>query len=386
MLAPDTVLQDRYHIIDQLGLDGVGAVYLAQDIHLGDRQVVIKELPHNRFGSTPFQAQAQRELQLEAYMLAALDQPSLPKVYDYFIKEGNHYVVEDYVDGRTLEDIMNQTTGFLPESQVLNWAMQLCDVLIYLHSKHLQAGFLDLNPGNITVDQNDVIKLTDYLDIARFFRWDNRTDRWHMVSPGYAPPELYTAKGQFDVRSDIYSLGATMYHLLTRQSPADSTTITLTNPLVTPRSLNPGLSEYAEWITLKAMALKPDQRYQSVQEMKQVLWGAMPPTRPKVAVGPGAPARSLPRLEIVYQLRNQMVTVGSETGNDIVLSHPSVSPRHAELRQEAGRWVVHDLDSAQGTFVSYSGDPAQERRISTNALKNGSSVCFGQVAFVFRTE
>ena len=78
--------------------------------------------------------------------------------------------------------------------------------------------------------------------------------------------------------------------------------------------------------------------------------------------------------------------MGSEAGNDIVLTHPSVSPRHAELRQEAGRWVVYDLASAQGTFVSYSGEPAQERQISTNALKNGSTVRFGQVTFIFGAE
>jgi VWFA-related protein len=97
-------------------------------------------------------------------------------------------------------------------------------------------------------------------------------------------------------------------------------------------------------------------------------------------------AQGAPWLEMICEVTKPMATVGSEAGNDIVLSHPSVSPRHAELRQEAGRWVVHDLDSAQGTFVSYSGAPARERRISTNALKNGSTVRFGQAAFVFRTE
>lgn len=97
-------------------------------------------------------------------------------------------------------------------------------------------------------------------------------------------------------------------------------------------------------------------------------------------------AQDSPWLEMVYEVTKAIITVGSEAGNDIVLAHPSVSPRHAELRQEAGRWVVHDPDSAQGTFVSYSGDPAHERKVSINALKNGSTVRFGQVAFVFRTE
>ena len=98
------------------------------------------------------------------------------------------------------------------------------------------------------------------------------------------------------------------------------------------------------------------------------------------------PAQGSPWLEMIYEVTRPIVTVGSEAGNDIILTHPSVSPRHAELRQEAGRWVVRDLDSAQGTSVSYSGAPAQERRINTNALKNGSTVRFGQAAFVFRTE
>jgi len=98
------------------------------------------------------------------------------------------------------------------------------------------------------------------------------------------------------------------------------------------------------------------------------------------------PAEESPWLEMAHEIAGEIVNVGSEAGNDIVLAHPSVSPRHAELRQEAGRWVVHDLDSAQGTFVSYSGDPAQERKVSVNALKDGSTVRFGQVAFVFRTD
>jgi VWFA-related protein len=98
------------------------------------------------------------------------------------------------------------------------------------------------------------------------------------------------------------------------------------------------------------------------------------------------PAQGSPWLEMVYEMTKAIVTVGSEAGHDIVLTHPSVSPRHAELRQEAGRWVVRDLDSAQGTFVSYSGDPAQGRKVSINALKTGSIVRFGQVSFVFKSE
>ena len=97
-------------------------------------------------------------------------------------------------------------------------------------------------------------------------------------------------------------------------------------------------------------------------------------------------AQGSPWLDMVYEVTKAVITVGSVAGNDIVLTHPSVSPHHAELRQEAGRWVVRDLNSAQGTLVSYSGAPAQERRISTNALKNGSTIRFGQVAFVFRAE
>jgi pSer/pThr/pTyr-binding forkhead associated (FHA) protein len=97
------------------------------------------------------------------------------------------------------------------------------------------------------------------------------------------------------------------------------------------------------------------------------------------------PNQGEPWLEMDHEVTGPILTIGSEAGNDVVLAHPSVSPRHAELRHEAGRWVLRDLDSAQGTTVSYSGDPAQERRISTNALKDGSIVRLGQLAFVFRT-
>ncbi|HIQ04232.1 MAG TPA: serine/threonine protein kinase, partial [Anaerolineae bacterium] len=149
MLTPGSVLQSRYRIVKTLGVGGMGAVYLALDKRLADREVAVKEMIPDPNASLAEQTQAQQQFQREASLLASLDHPNLPKVYDYFSEGGKHYLVMDYVDGETLEDILKRTPGYLPESQVLDWAAQLCDVLTYLHTRQPPVIFRDLKPGNI---------------------------------------------------------------------------------------------------------------------------------------------------------------------------------------------------------------------------------------------
>ncbi len=273
MLVPGTILLGRYRIVRTLGIGGMGAVYLAQDVRLANRSVAVKEMIPDPSASPVEQAQAQWQFQQEASMLASLDHSNLPRVSDHFTERGNHYLVMDYVDGETLEDILNRTPGFLPESQVLHWATQLCDVLTYLHSRQPAVIFRDLKPGNIMVDRGGTVKLIDF-GIARVFKPGKTTDTLRMGTLGYAPPEQYAGKGQTDVRSDIYGLGATLHHLLTRRDPTQHPPFSFNT--VPPRSLNSSMSPHVEATITKAVAYDRAQRFQTASEMKQAMLGKTP--------------------------------------------------------------------------------------------------------------
>ena len=290
MLAPGTLLQGRYRIVRTLGVGGMGAVYLAHDTRLANRAVAVKEMVPDPTASPAEQAQAQQQFQQEASMLASLDHPNLPRVYDYFTEGGKHYLVMDYIEGETLEDILTRTSGFLPESQVLNWATQLCDVLTYLHSRYPPVIFRDLKPGNIMLDRSGTVKLIDF-GIARLFKPGKPTDTVVFGTAGYAPPEQY-GRGQTDARSDIYALGATLHHLLTKHDPAQT-------PFSFPpvRSLNPSVSPHVEAAIMKALAQDRSHRFQTASEMKQAILGKIPsvppPSRPTVPVAPPVPQPGL---------------------------------------------------------------------------------------------
>ena len=291
MLAPGTILQGRYRIVRTLGTGGMGAVYLAWDTRLTSKPVAVKEMIPDPSGSPVEQAQAQQQFQWEASMLASLDHPNLPRVSDYFTQGGKHYLVMDYIEGETLEEITNRTAGFLLESQVLNWATQLCDVLAYLHSRQPPVIFRDLKPGNVMVDRSGTVKLIDF-GIARLFDPRKRTDTLRMGTMGYAPPEQYAGKGQTDARSDIYSLGATLHHLLTKRDPAQTP---FSFPAV--RSLNSTVSPHVEATITKAVAYDRAHRFQTASEMKQAIMGKMPLSppspQPTVPVAPPAPQPGL---------------------------------------------------------------------------------------------
>ena len=299
MLTPGTVLQSRYHIIRTLGSGGMGAVYLAQDMRLANKPVAVKEMMPDPSASPTEQAQAQQQFQWEASTLASLDHTNLPRVSDYFTEGGKHYLVMDYVDGETLEDILNRTPGFLLEGQVLNWACQLCDVLTYLHSRQPSVIFRDLKPGNIMVDRSGAVKLIDF-GIARLFKPGKTTDTLKMGTMGYAPPEQHAGKGQTDTRSDIYSLGATLHHLLTKRDPTQHPPFSFNT--APPRSLNPAVSPHVESAIMKALAHDRVHRFRTTSEMKLALLGRIapgtvivpPPAAPPAPQQPGLLRRSWP--------------------------------------------------------------------------------------------
>lgn len=242
-----------------LGQGGMGTVYLAKDTRLDDRLCVVKELRDDFYRDEDKQ-RALSFFDREARMLARLKQRNIVQVSDYFSEEGKYFLVMEYVDGENLHSIMQKREGDpFEEAQVLHWAKEICDVLSYLHAQEPPVIYRDLKPSNIMINSDGQLKLVDF-GIARKIEQEDENTR--VVSAGYSPPEQYW--GQANIQSDIYSLGATMYFLLSGRDP---------EPLKSnsPRDINPEVSEYLDELIQKCMAQDVNQRYTNTRELHEAL-------------------------------------------------------------------------------------------------------------------
>jgi serine/threonine protein kinase len=272
-------LDNRYRIVHLAGKGGFGAVYEATDERFqGQRTVAIKELSDSTLNAAD-KVKAHQDFRQEAQLLVKLQHPNLPNVSDFFERAGKAYLVMDFVQGKTLEKLLEDAQAPLDEDRVLNWALQISNVLHYLHTQQPPIIFRDLKPSNVMVTPNDQVKLIDF-GIARVFKAAATKDTTSLGSRGFAPLEQY-GMGQTDHRSDLYAFGATLYNLLTNSTPPDALTRRI-NPAFfeKPRQLNPAISQATEDIILHAMQEQPDQRFQSALEMQQAILAnsSAPPT------------------------------------------------------------------------------------------------------------
>ena len=246
-----TLFNGKYKTLNLIGSGGMSKVYLAESTSLGTKwaiKAVDKKL-HTEF-----------DLLAEPNILKKLNHPSLPRIIDIEEDENNLYIIEDYIDGVSLDRQLKEKKNF-DENTVINWAKQLCDVLIYLHNqKPNPIIYRDMKPANIIVDKDNKVKLIDF-GIAREFKIDNDSDTTYMGTRGYAAPEQY-GTSQSDKRTDIYSLGVTMYHLLTGISPLEPP-----YELRKLRLIDSNFSEGIEYIVNKCIQSDPINRYQSVEEL-----------------------------------------------------------------------------------------------------------------------
>ena len=216
-LPPHSLLHQRYVIIGQAGKGGMGAVYHAIDQQNPNRHFAIKEMSQGHLNEAELR-EAIKQFQREADMLHRLSHPNLPHIYDYFEENGRSYLVMDFINGKTLFQLLIQSGNRpLPVSQVLDYASQLCDVLTYLHQQQPPIIFRDLKPTNVMVTPDGHVYLIDF-GIARFFTEGKAQDTLFLGSPGYAPPEQH-GTAQTNSRSDLYSLGATLHFCLTGRDP-----------------------------------------------------------------------------------------------------------------------------------------------------------------------
>lgn len=290
MLTPlktGEVLRSRYKIRRVIGQGGMGSIYLADDLRLEGRQCALKEVESDRNLPTDMQRQAREQFQREATVLARLDHPNLPKVSDFFSVGGRDYLVMDFVPGKDLRTLMveaRQGGVFLQEGEVLAWASQLADALHYLHGQTPPIVHRDIKPSNLKLTPSGLLKLVDF-GLVKILASDELTIT---VLQGrgtalYTPLEQYGGDaGHTDVRSDVYSFGATLYHLLTNQPPVEARERFLhPESLQLPRQVNPDINARTEKAILWAMSLHPSERPQDVEAFRQALLGNwVPPINP----------------------------------------------------------------------------------------------------------
>jgi serine/threonine-protein kinase len=283
LLSAGTVLRSRYRIVEFISQGGMGAIYMAEDLRLEGRTCAVKEMWTDTDAGPDDLGQVQAQFHREASVLARLDHPNLPKVSDYFAQNNRDYLVMDFVPGKDLKQLMEEARSqgrALPERQVLEWATQILDALEYLHTQRPPVLHRDIKPANIKLTPSGTIKLVDF-GLVKLMVADE--DRTVTVLQGrgtaqYTPLEQYGGDtGHTSVQSDIYSLGATLYHLLTNQAPADAKSRYLhPGSLQPPGELNQSVSPRVEAAIMHAIAMHPTERPADIQTFREELLSSQP--------------------------------------------------------------------------------------------------------------
>lgn len=256
MLEIGSVIDEKYKILSVIGHGGMSTVYLAIN-EKANKPWAIKEV--RKDGVQNFEI-VRQSLMVETDMLKKLSHKGLPSIVDVIDKDDNFLIVMDYIEGNTLKSLLKEQ-GAQKQEDVVDWAIQLCDVLKYLHERPTPIIYRDLKPANIMLKSDGSVILIDF-GTAREYKESNIGDTTCLGTQGYAAPEQFGGKGQTDARTDIYCLGTTMYHLLTGHNPSEPP-----YEIYPITKWNENLSTGLEQIILKCTQKNPEDRYQSAEEL-----------------------------------------------------------------------------------------------------------------------
>ncbi len=283
-LQPGDLLKDRYQVIRPIGRGGMGSVFLAEDSRLAGRQCALKAITGDPNMTAEELLQARVQFHREASVLARLDHPNLPKVSDFFSHKDTDILVMDFVPGQDLKSIMVTARAqgrFIPPSDVLEWARQIVDALAYIHGQESPVVHRDIKPSNLKLTPSGLIKLVDF-GLVKLMAPDERTVTvvQGRGSVHYTPLEQYGGDtGHTDVRTDIYSLAATIYHLSTNEAPPEAKVRFLNSDSLFPiRDINPQVSARTERATMWALSLHPDERPKDIHNFRSALFDGVFPT------------------------------------------------------------------------------------------------------------
>ncbi|MBQ8316794.1 MAG: protein kinase [Lachnospiraceae bacterium] len=265
MTKEGTVLDGKYEIWKEVGRGGMSIVYLARDNRL-NKQWAVKEIKNDGSKST---TTLLKGLEREANILKNVDHPVLPRIVDIINQEGTIYVVMDFIEGTTISDRLKKE-GAQPQELVIEWGLQLASALDYLHNMNPPVIYRDMKPSNVMIKPEGGVKLIDF-GTAKEYIIENNADTTALGTRGYAAPEQFgDSKGRgiykTDARTDIYNLGATLYHIVTGKNPSEPPYEM--RPI---REWNPGLSSGLEKIILKCTQPNPNDRYQNCSELMYAL-------------------------------------------------------------------------------------------------------------------
>lgn len=363
-LTVGTVLQGRYTIEGPLGIGGMSMVYLGRDLRFKDvvRPCAIKEMYQSAPDSQTRMLNL-KNFERESGLLATLQHPAIPKVYDFFEENGRIYLVLELIAGKDLESVLEDAGNPLDEVKVCQWAMQICDVLSHLHNHQPEPIiFRDMKPSNVMVTPEDRIVLIDF-GIARNL---TRTDRKGTMigTEGYSPPEQY--RGVVEPQSDLYALGATLHHLLSGNDPRMETPFTFhERPL---RQINPAISPEMEAIVMQALEYDLTARWSTAEEFKQALL-SVPGVATTTSAAPSAGAVAPP---ILRKSSESTELIWSFTCEDEVRSSPCVNS--GMLFIGCYDTNLYALDLARGEF---RWKYATEGGVSSSPVVWEDSVIFG---------
>ena len=333
-LPTKTVLQERYEILAVQGIGGMGAVYQARDLRFGavSRIIAVKEMMNNAPDPRLRQISVQN-FEREANILASLSHPAIPKIFDFFSESNRSYLILEFVDGRSLEEILTERRKPFDQEQALDWALQVCDVLTYLHGQKPAVIFRDMKPDNLMLRHDGRLMVIDF-GIAKVFEQGQRGTM--IGTEGYSPPEQY--RGIADPRGDLYALSATLHHLLTNRDPRLEPPFTFHERPV--QLFNPDISPQFQAVITKALAYDLDDRYASAAEMAQALSQALPGRR-RLTPNLGAPA--------INAVPQDVAPKWTFRCEDEVRS----SPRVADGVLYVGSYDhnLYALDAERGTFI-----------------------------------
>ena len=261
MLEIGSIVDGKYKILNQIGKGGMSVVYLAIN-EAANKPWAIKEV--RKDGTKDFEV-VRQGLIVETDMLKRLNHPNLPSIVDVIDRDDTFLIVMDYIEGKSLSSVIKEN-GAQPQEYVIEWAKQLCDVLGYLHSRKPPIIYRDMKPSNVMLKPDGNVTLIDF-GTAREYKNKNMVeDTTCLGTQGYAAPEQFGGHGQTDARTDIYNLGATIYHLVTGHNPAKPP-----YEMYPIRKWNPHLSSGLEQIIIKCTRPNPDERYRSCSELMYAL-------------------------------------------------------------------------------------------------------------------
>ena len=260
MLQIGSLVDGKYKILNKVGQGGMSVVYLAMN-EKANKQWAVKEV--RKDGVLDFEA-VKQGLVAETDILKRLDHPYLPSIIDVIDTDESFIIIMDYIQGNSLNKALEEY-GAQPQDEVIKWAKQLCDVLGYLHTRTPPIIYRDMKPANVMLKPDGNICLIDF-GTAREYKEKNLADTTCLGTIGYAAPEQFGGMGQTDARTDIYCLGATLYHLVTGMNPCEPP-----YEIKPIREINPALSSGLERIILKCTQRDPNDRYQSAAELMYAL-------------------------------------------------------------------------------------------------------------------